>query len=113
MRILLILNLLSWFVISSSFATSTLPVKEGYRIEVELEHFEGDTVLLGYYFGKSQYLKDTAIVAKGKLVFQGDDELKPGLYLLVIPPENKFIHILIDKDQSHFSVVADIENVIA
>jgi thiol-disulfide isomerase/thioredoxin len=84
----------------------------GYRIEVELQHYTGDTLKLGYYFGKSQYLKDTTLINKGKYVFEGDQLLEPGVYLLVIPPDNKFIHVLIPADAQRFSMVVDIDDIV-
>ena len=108
MRTILFICFLSIYSIQVFSATSNDP----YRIEVELQHFEGDTLLLGYYFGKAQYLKDTAVIEKGKFVFEGDDELKPGVYLLVIPPDNKFVHVLVAEGQTKFSVSVDIDNIV-
>lgn len=84
----------------------------GYRIEVQLEHYTGDTLKLGYYFGKAQYLRDTAVVKQGKFVFEGDTALAPGVYLLVIPPDNKFIHVLITEAEQRFSLVVDMDNIV-
>ena len=85
----------------------------GYRIEVAIENFKGDTLKLGYYFGKSQYLKDTALLDQGKYVFEGTESLSPGVYLIVIPPDNKFVHVLISEDQQRFSVSIDLDNIVA
>ncbi|HEX5111915.1 MAG TPA: redoxin domain-containing protein [Saprospiraceae bacterium] len=84
----------------------------GYRIEVELQHYTGDTLKLGYYFGKAQYLKDTAVINKGKFVFEGPSALEPGVYLLVIPPDNKFVHVLIPAEEQQFSLVVDMDNIV-
>lgn len=110
MRLLLLIGFLFSF---SYTAVSSSNPNGGYRIEVELQHYDGDTLLLGYYFGKAQYLKDTSGIVKGKFVFEGEDELKPGVYLLVMPPDNKFIHILVTEQQSKFSVSADVNNIVA
>ena len=66
MRLLFLLGLLLSFY-SASLQAGT--AEGGYRIEVEMKNFDGDTILLGYYFGKAQYLKDTAALNKGKFVF--------------------------------------------
>lgn len=99
-------------VLSFLYLTSFAGSKNGYRIEVEIQNFEGDTLLLGYYFGKAQYLKDTAVLEKGKFVFEGDDTLQHGIYLLVLPPDNKFIHVLISEDHPHFSMSVDLNNIV-
>ena len=109
MRFLLLVGIFFSFFLSSN---SALSFHGGYRIEVELQNFEGDTLLLGYYFGKSQYLKDTAVLEKGKFVFEGNDTLKAGVYLLVIPPDNKFVHVLIEEGQTHFSLSVDLNNIV-
>lgn len=100
----LLFFLLAWSGIS--FAGS------GYRIEVELQHYTGDTLKLGYYFGKAQYLKDTAIINKGKFVFEGPSALEPGVYLLVVPPDNKFVHVLVPADEQQFSLIVDMDNIV-
>jgi thiol-disulfide isomerase/thioredoxin len=84
----------------------------GYRIEVEIQHFTGDTLMLGYYFGKAQYLKDTTTLNKGKYVFSGNEALDPGVYLLVLPPDNKFIHVLIPADEQQFSLSVDLDDIV-
>src|SRR5687767_15588724 len=110
MRLLLLISFL--FACSyTAFSASTN--NGGYRIEVELQNFDGDTLLLGYYFGKAQYLKDTSALAKGKFVFEGEDDIKPGVYLLVLPPDNKFIHVLIAEGQTKFSMLVDVDNIVA
>ena len=108
MRIFILLA----FIFSFSYTSFASVPPGGYRIEVELQNFDGDTLLLGYYFGKSQYLKDTAILEKGKFVFEGKDTLHSGVYLLVVPPENRFIHVLIDQDQPKFSITVDLNNIV-
>jgi len=95
-----------------SMTTLTFAGSGGYRIEVELQHYKGDTLKLGYYFGKAQYLKDTTILNKGKFVFAGSENLEPGVYLLVIPPDNKFIHVLIPADEQQFSLTVDIDDIV-
>lgn len=97
--------------LASAFATTTYD-NGGYRIEVQLDHYTGDTLKLGYYFGKAQYLKDTALLVNGKYLFEGEETLEPGVYLIVIPPDNKFIHILISEDQQEFSVSVDMDAIV-
>ncbi|MEP6646428.1 MAG: redoxin domain-containing protein, partial [Saprospiraceae bacterium] len=111
MRFLFILGcfISSFFPASHLFAAST---NVGYKIEVELQHYAGDSLFLGYYFGKAQYLKDTAILNKGKFVFEGEGKLEPGVYLLVIPPDNKFIHVLVSDTEQKFSMSVDLEKIV-
>ncbi|HSF89911.1 MAG TPA: DUF4369 domain-containing protein, partial [Saprospiraceae bacterium] len=109
MRVLVSLLLFSFIYIGSTLATNP---EGGYRIEVQIQNYAGDTLKLGYYFGKSQYLKDTALVNQGKFVFEGDKPLDPGVYLLVIPPDNKFVHVLVAADQQRFSLTVDLNDIV-
>ncbi|MDQ3017043.1 MAG: DUF5106 domain-containing protein, partial [Bacteroidota bacterium] len=109
MRLSFLISCFIFFNFTGIFAGNT---PNTYRIEIELQHFDGDTLLLGYYFGKSQYLKDTAVLDKGKFVFEGSDTLKHGVYLIVIPPDNKFIHLLVAEDFPKISMSADLQNIV-
>jgi thiol-disulfide isomerase/thioredoxin len=109
MRIILPIFLCFWIFITTGFASTP---DSGYRIEVEIKNYAGDTLKMGYYFGKSQYLKDTALLNQGKFVFEGTEALSPGVYLLVIPPDNKFIHVLVPADQQRFSLTVDIDQIV-
>ena len=79
--------------------------EKGYHIEVTIDNFEGDTVFFGYRRGEKVYSRDTvAINADGKFVFQGDEELQPGIYLVLLPPDNKFFDFVLMRGDQHFSV---------
>ena len=109
MRIPVIL-LFSWF--SFFQVTQTAQANGGYRIEGAIDNYNYDTLRLGVYFGKSTYLKDTAIVEKGKYVFESEESLKPGVYLLVMSPDNQFFHILISETQQRFSLNMDLNDMV-
>ena len=66
-----------------------------------------DTIYLGYFYANSQYLIDTAQVMDGAFNFSGDEPLKPGVYLVVMPPENHFFQLLIDSTEQQFSFEAE------
>ncbi len=101
------------FFLFFSFQSRIFSQTDGYHIEVDVKNFDGDTLKLGYYFGKSQYLKDTAFFENGKLLFKGDESLSAGVYLLVFPPNNNFAHVLITEDQQHFSLTLDMDDIVA
>lgn len=57
---------------------------------------EGDTVMLAYYLGTKQYIKDTTVVPKGGLVsFKGTD-LDAGVYLFVLPGMKYFEFLAVE-----------------
>lgn len=60
-------------------------VSPAYRIEMHLAGLKDTTAYLGYYYGESTYLNDTAKVdSRGHLVFDGPKELAQGVYFLVL-----------------------------
>ena len=84
----------------------------GYRIAVELDSFDAKEAYLGYYYGDKPYLKDTVqVTSKGKFVFQGEEALDGGVYLIVLPPDNQFIQIFVSEDDQHFKVKANAKHI--
>lgn len=78
-----------------------------YRIEVDIDGYGEDILTLGYYMMDKQYIVDTAARNEaGTYVFSGDTAaLKPGIYLVVLAPDNNYFEILIDTaSDQHFTV---------
>ena len=75
---------------------------EGYKIDGEIIGLQDSTVMLAYYFGGKQYATDTARVINGKFTFQGEKELKGGMYLVVLS-ENKYFDLIICEKNFSFS----------
>jgi thiol-disulfide isomerase/thioredoxin len=72
----------------------------GYQIRVKVNGLKNDTCYLGNYYGKYQYIHDTAIAnERGEVVFQGKKPLDGGIYFVVLP-KKKFFEIIIDKEQN-------------
>lgn len=81
---------------------------QAYRIEVELDNFSSEELYLGFYYGDKQYLKDTAVINQnGSFVFEGDEALPGGVYLLVMPPGNQFVQLLVNPDNQSFKLKTD------
>lgn len=84
--------------------------QNGLKINLSLENYAEPQIYLAEQFGEDQYIKDsTAINTEGEYVFSLSNNLESGVYFLVLPPENKLIHFLIDgqTDQIFFSSHAD------
>ena len=95
----LFLSILCWASVASA--------KSGYQIELELENFEEKEIILASYYGSSNKIVDTfAINKKGTFILKGDEPLEGGAYLIILPPENKFFEIIVDKEQV-FSLKCD------
>lgn len=79
--------------------------KKGYQIKAKIEGFQQKEAYLGYYFGDKQYLKDTAFVEPdGRFYFEGNEKLAGGIYLIVLPPDNQFIQLLVDDNNQWFGL---------
>ena len=75
----------------------------GYKIDFSVTGLRDTTAYLGYYYGESQYVRDTARVnSQGIFSFDGKQKLPQGLYFLVVN-NTKLLDIVIS-DQQHFSM---------
>jgi peroxiredoxin len=82
--------------------------QQGYNIDIELENYNNDTLLVGYYYGDRQLVKDTLITDNpGKFSFVGQDTLDPGMYILVTKPDNSFIQFMVPTNDQHFKIMGD------
>lgn len=79
--------------------------QEGHRLEIQIDGFEEDSLFLGYYLYDKQYLLDTAVInAEGSFVFEGEEALDPGLYLVVLPPKTEFFQVIINPDEQNLKM---------
>ena len=91
------------FFVSSSFAA------DGYNIQIKIKEFEKDTLFLGYHYGDKQFLIDTTFRDdNGWFTFSGEEDLKCGMYLVVMPPDNEFFEILIDEANQNFKLETNV-----
>ncbi|MGB3799181.1 MAG: redoxin domain-containing protein [Lewinella sp.] len=90
---------------------------DSYRIAVNIDGYEEDILTLGYYMMDKQYIVDTAFRDdKGAYIFSADTgALKPGIYLVVLSPDNNYFEVLVshddDQDFTLSTSTADLANV--
>lgn len=95
-------------LIAFCFTSLTLFGQEGYNIEVTLDNYDQELLLLGYHYGNNQYIKDSVKVNdKGSFTFKGEESLDAGVYIIVMPPDNQYFQLLIDKGDQTFTVKTD------
>jgi peroxiredoxin len=83
---------------------------QGYRITLKT-NWKDTSILLGYYYGKYQYVLDTAKADKtGLAVFEKKDTVRGGIYFFVFP-NKKFLEFILDKDRK-ISFEADTSDLI-
>ena len=78
-----------------------------YKIDFTVNNLQAKEAYLGYHFGDKQYVKDTAEVNAGKVIFQGEGPLEGGIYFLYTP-DGKYFEFLVD--EQNFSLETDTTN---
>ena len=80
--------------------TATAQQEDTYEITVDIDGYESDILTLGYYLMNNQYIIDTASrSATGEFVFSSDTSaLQPGIYLVVLSPDNNYFQLVISDD---------------
>ncbi len=90
-------------------ATIFCQLRNNYEISLTISGLSDSSVYLAYHFGDKQYLTDTAMLdGKGHGVFKGEEKLKQGIYMIVLP-DNKYFEFLASDDQV-FSITCDYNN---
>lgn len=84
--------------------SAVINAQSAYEIKATIDGFEGETAYLAFRYADKTYAKDTADVKNGQMVFEGKDTLSNGVYLILMPPENKWIEFLVTKENQHFSL---------
>lgn len=81
---------------------------KGHNLKFKLDNYTEKSLVLGFYYGEKQFVKDTAEVdASGYFTFAADTLLPCGVYILVLMPENTFIQFLVPEDDQDFTLHAD------
>lgn len=82
----------------------------GYSIKIKLNNYSEKQLFLGYYYGDKPYSKDTAqLNSQGYFVFEGDEPLPGGIYLVLMQPNNSYFQIVISGNEQQFSITANAE----
>lgn len=102
-------SILACFLLAGTVSANS---PKGYEIQVQIQNYESDSLFLGFYYGDKQYLKDTAVLEKGRFVFRKDEPLPPGTYLLVLRPDNSFVQININKGKQDLDIRFDAKDAV-
>lgn len=86
---------------------SPLHAGTGHKIDIKIKNYYNDTLILGYYLGDKQFIKDTSISKTGVFTFSGKENLDPGIYLAVLLPEKNVFQFMVDDKNQQFSIEAD------
>ena len=95
------------------FSINLILAQSTYEINVKVNGFAEKEAYLAYHYGDKQYIKDTVQLSKdGYYTFSGQDSLKGGIYLFVMPPKNNFFQILINTPFPQFTIETDTLNMV-
>ncbi len=93
------------------FAFSSALFGQAYNIDLKIKNYENDTLIVGYYYGDRQLVKDTLFAeSKGKFSFKGQEKLDGGMYILLFKPANNILQFLMPEDDQIFSLECDIKD---
>ena len=77
--------------------------QSGYNIRLKVDGLKDTTAYLGYYYGESTFVKDTARVNhSGEFAFDGKQTLPQGVYFLVLN-KTRIFEFVVSQNQ-HFSL---------
>ena len=91
------------------FGANILSAQE-YSIYGKIEGLEDGEVLLGYYYGDKQFVKDTVESNHGFFHFESDEDLNKGMYFILLP-DKQFFQIIIN-ESLHFSFESSMQDII-
>jgi thiol-disulfide isomerase/thioredoxin len=98
-----ILTALVLFIAIGSFAQA------GYKIQFKVNGLKDTTAYLGYYYGESTFIKDTAKVdGQGSFAFDGKQVLPQGIYFLVLD-KTRIFEIVVGSNQ-RFSMATNTQD---
>ena len=108
------MKLLSFIIALLSICN--LSFAQNYSIAGQVDGLADGDVLLGYYYGDKQYVKDTVQSVNGAFVFESDVALESGMYFMLLS-DKQFFQFIIDEDRtfsfhtSHTNLVGDMQMV--
>ncbi|MEL6866214.1 MAG: thioredoxin-like domain-containing protein [Bacteroidota bacterium] len=101
--------------IISLLSIPTLQAQDsGYRIEVQVDSFPHQQLYLAHFYGgQPRFLDTVKRNDQQQFVFEGADLFYPGIYLIVLPPRNQAIQIVLDEADQTFQVKANAKAIVA
>ena len=95
--------------------TNGMAAAQGYKIEATLVGLKDTSCILGHYnYSGQQFIaKDTARAdATGRMVFEGRENLPGGLYLILLPGQQKLVQVVYSGKETNFSLKTDTSSIV-
>lgn len=78
------------------------------NIEFEIDNYESDSLIVGYFMMDKQLVEDTILRnEEDRFILHSEENLAPGVYLLLLQPDNNYVQFLVNKDDSDFRIIMD------
>lgn len=78
--------------------------KKGYKITFTVDGNTDSMIYMGFYHAQNRYFCDSAVNnGKGKFVFEGKEDLKPGLYYLT-NNRDRFVEFVVYREPQRFTL---------
>lgn len=99
-----------FFILLIAIPFVAFGAKKGYKITFRVENNTDTIMYMGYYHAQNRYICDsTSGNGKGKFVFEGKEELHPGLYYFT-NNRDRFVEFVVYRESQHFTLSTDNEN---
>ncbi|MCU4165640.1 thioredoxin-like domain-containing protein [Carboxylicivirga caseinilyticus] len=99
--------LLLFTLIISSYTYS-----QSCKIDIQINEFNKDTIILGYYFNKQMFVEDTIPAnSSGRFLIDKKEPIKQGVYIVYLNSDQYF-DVLIGEDQT-FSIKTSTDDLLA
>lgn len=109
MKRAVLLSLILWLGL---FCMSSGQKRQTHDLRFSIKGMQDSAVLLIYYYGSQQYIKDTIPLVKEKLTLKGDSLLRTGMYAFVDLQKQHLFDFFVDKDEQQFSLSTTRENIV-
>ncbi len=79
-------------------------------IDFEISNYENDTLLIAYFYGESQLIKDTLYAQEpGVFNYKSDSMIDPGVYLGIVFPSKDYFQFIVNPEDQEFRLETDIK----
>lgn len=79
--------------------------QSSFKVNITMADYQSDTLIVGYYYGERQLVRDTLYSQDQKnFTWQGNEALNKGVYILLTAPTKNFIQFFVNEPYPRFSI---------
>jgi thiol-disulfide isomerase/thioredoxin len=80
---------------------------QSFSLDLSSKTYEGDTIVIGNFYGDKQLVVDTIISKNKRFVWATDTMPSPGVYFALLKPKNNYFQILVNGIDKKISIEFD------